>query len=578
MSNTELFTQKFDSDTFAKYCRDNLTDSFQTDKEELDNINPELFQSITKIGFSPDLEGLVVIKIKLAKANVSKITLTKNVFRLLAWFGINKALVAFYNPDQSTWRLSLISQSYIINQKGKFQRQYSNAKRYSYQLGEGVQVQKTAKKYLSEKFGSWEDLLNRFSVTTLSNDFYKEIKGQYEKMYSEIKLPGNNLEDSRKDFCLRLVGRLIFCWFLKAKGWIGRDVLSVNSLEQNQNYYHGFLEPLFFDTLNKDNKERTSDIKDLLTNVPYLNGGLFEPKDEDCFNSADGKDFEDQINWQLDVPDANLKSLLELFEEYHFTVDESTPDDQEVGIDPEMMGRIFENFILERSSTGSFYTPRPIVDYMVGSSLRESLTSRFDIIPQTKEQILNWYNLPIIELQAQISLKPNLKVILKIPNNPEFGYNIVISAYLIAKLRGQLFSVKDKTRQFMDCSSHAEIDDTIWTDFLDGRFELCSRFVPNPNQATLAGNNYTIPKIGFVIKIQDQKFVLFFSILLSGNLQLDTFYKAYKESKITKLCNAKSEDALVVLTHYLVSKNVNQSKIQNILSIYIRPKKKLAKC
>lgn len=570
-SDNQLFTQKFNQADFEKYCKAYLTDSFVRRDEELDNPNSSIFLEVRDFGEVPDLEDLRVIIVRLANQNASKITITKNIFRVLSDYGYGKALVVFYHSNDVVWRLSLISQTYIVNKKGKFQRQYSDAKRYSYLLGQGVQVQKTANKYLGRKFANWQNLLENFSVSKLSNDFYKEIKSHYESICGSVKLPGISTLENKKDFCLRLIGRLIFCWFLKAKGYIGSDILSVSKLIETSDYYHRVLEPLFFDTLNKKPEDRTSSIKDELKNVPYLNGGLFQPKAEDYLHLFE-VDFADQINLLLTVPNESLEPIVKLFEEYHFTVDESTPDDQEVGIDPEMMGRIFENFILERSSTGSFYTPRPIVDYMIGTALRESLATKFEIIPQTKDQVIKWATMLTEGLQAVITLKPSSKVIIRIPN-PKFCFSVNISAYLIAKIRGQLYATKDRSRQFVTCNPHKEITSEIWEQFLSGQFKVVNYFVPVPKQVQIQTYLCTLPKIGYVIEIDDQKFLLFFSILLDGSLQLDTFYRAYKDNKITKLCGAKTEESLIQLVRLMLEDKASDDAIESILSLYIDNKR-----
>ena len=615
----QLFQQAYNQNNFIRFLtNDFLTNDFEPNNQNLteditDIKTFEVFESLEHIGTDPTL-GLDILVIRTTKANAPRIVITKAVHRLLGYYGYSKALVVFWNPDSPIWRLSLVTQSYEVaqglnlnsksnskaNSKAKIQRNYSNPKRFSFTLGEGIATQKTAQKYLisSGRVIDEADLLSRFSTEAINKEFYTGIKAQYDSLWTSIRLSNsstetkkdkndnNNINDKeynkdRKDFALRLVGRLIFCWFLRAKGWMPDSVLSSKAVDINNDnnnndnqsninnglgYYHNVLESIFFDTLNQPQEKRTSSIKDQLQDIPYLNGGLFEAK------TGHKSDYylPNQFLHNLIIPDNNIKSLLELFEQYHFTIDESSSTDQEIGIDPEMMGKIFENLILERSETGSFYTPREIVDYMVSSSLVESLKTQFLVLPQTIDQIINWVKIPIDQLQASISLKPNQKVIF----SNSLGA-ISVSAYLIAKLRGQLFSVN--TGQFVVCNAHNEITLEVWNSFLDGEFRVLHSFVPSPNKVNitqLESENLSIlvPKIGYIININNQKYAVIGTIHFDAKFQIDTFYEIYEDKKITKLCGTNSQKSLLELVNYLKSKDLNDQSILKLLEIYVDKK------
>lgn len=155
------------------------------------------------------------------------------------------------------------------------------------------------------------------------------------------------------------------------------DLLSLDAVRSAGDYYHTILEPIFFEVLNKkiNSRKETYTVKPF-SDIPYLNGGLFAPHDDDHYSYNDGKQ---AINHNLVViPDSWFVSFFEILETYNFTIDENTSFDEELSIDPEMLGRIFENLLAEinpetgesaRKSTGSYYTPRVIVDYMVDESL-----------------------------------------------------------------------------------------------------------------------------------------------------------------------------------------------------------------
>ena len=604
----QLFQQAYNQNNFIRF----LTNEFLTNHFEPNNQNLtedildikifEVFESLEHLGTDPSL-NLDILEIRTTQSSPSRIVITKAVHRLLGYYGYSKALVVFWHPDSAIWRLSLVTQSYEVveglnlnsksnsnskaNFKAKIQRNYSNPKRFSFTLGEGIATQKTAQKYLvsSGRVLDEADLLSRFSTEAINKEFYTGIKAQYDSLWTSIRLPSTPInfkentketDNNRKDFALRLVGRLIFCWFLRAKSWMPDSILSSKAVDNNNNsnnqnnnnnnsnnnynglgYYHNVLESIFFDTLNQPQENRTSPIKDQLQDIPYLNGGLFEAK------TGHKSDYylPNQFLHNLVIPDNNIKSLLELFEQYHFTIDESSSTDQEIGIDPEMMGKIFENLILERSETGSFYTPREIVDYMVSSSLVESLKSRFAVLPQTVDQVMSWVTMDTRELQATITLKPNQKVILE----TKLG-RISISAYLIAKLQGQLYN--QNTKSFQSCNIHVETTIDIWSDFLNGEFVVEQSFVPNPNISNVGEFTFLAPKIGYIIEIKNQKFALFFTILVNNNLQLDTFYGCFEDRKILKLCTKNSYKALKIWKDKLDNKVV----FEKLLEIYVDKK------
>ena len=165
-----------------------------------------------------------------------------------------------------------------------------------------------------------------------------------------------------------MMGRITFLHFLQRKGWMNKDLNYMQNLfkgsEQQDNYLDAVLEPLFFGVLNTKREDREAVFRkehwnvDLLKKwqeIPYLNGGLFE------------RDNDDECTCQF--PREYFERLFEFFSEYNFTIDENEPDDVEVGVDPEMLGKIFENLLEDNKDKGAFYTPKEIVRYMCQESL-----------------------------------------------------------------------------------------------------------------------------------------------------------------------------------------------------------------
>ncbi|TYB95353.1 MAG: N-6 DNA methylase, partial [Kosmotoga sp.] len=224
----------------------------------------------------------------------------------------------------------------------------------------------------------------------------------------------------------RLIGRIVFCWFLKKKVSYDNTPLIPNDLlnkktaqkEFSFGYYHNILEPLFFETLNTPMDERSyeffeyipDDLHPSFKSVPFLNGGLFEPNRYDFYDSKDG--ISNYLN-TLNIPDKWFADLFEILELFNFTIDEATDYDVELSIDPEMLGRILENLLAEinpeskktaRKMTGSYYTPREIVDFMVKESLKEYLSSKTGIDNEKIEQLLTLETDPELRAKEKKSL------------------------------------------------------------------------------------------------------------------------------------------------------------------------------
>ena len=259
-------------------------------------------------------------------------------------------------------------------------------------MGKDIKT-RSAKQQLSKLQGasSLEDIEEAFSLEQLNQEFFQAITKHFTHLYENIKFPKDLNEESSRAFSLRLLARVLFCKFLERKGLIPSSIWDTSLSEHY--YYHEVLEPLFFGTLNtpkegRDYRLLDSEITHLLDSIPYLNGGLFSPQANDFY---DPKSPQAHIN-TLKVPTTILTDLFEELDTFHFTIDESTPIDQEVGLDPEMLGMVFENLLSMlftdhkidnlsslRKQTGSYYTPREIVSYMAKSCILEYLKTHTTI-------------------------------------------------------------------------------------------------------------------------------------------------------------------------------------------------------
>ena len=403
------FSQPYHQDTFLKFLKDNfLPNDFKISKEIINltdlTFNPDRIQKIELLGEVLSLD-LKVYEIHHESENDPRVTLSKETFRIMAKYSTKKALILFYSKNSPNYRFSLATIDLKLEDT-RVAKEYSNPRRYSFFLGPAAKTH-TPEQYLENKgrIKNFDDLKNRFSIEIVNKEFYNKIAevftnlaGGSRKIGSKsinagsgaLKLPSTNDDILRKEFTVRLIGRLVFCWFLKKKHsdsnipLLPEEVLSVNAINENKNYYHTILEPLFFEVLNTPINEREKKYEAIPWNqIPFLNGGLFNPHIHDFYEP--GLLGISKHIGNLEIPDKLLKNLFEIFETYNFTIDENTSIDVELSIDPEMLGRVFENLLAEinpetgetaRKSTGSYYTPRPIVEYMVAESLKQYLLTK----------------------------------------------------------------------------------------------------------------------------------------------------------------------------------------------------------
>ena len=299
------------------------------------------------------------------------------------WGEFDAALVVFNSGDH--WRLS-----FICDIKGES----TSPKRYTYVFGSKELLYKTPIerfKFLQQKGILFETMKKAFSVEALSDEFFDKYREQYANFVQYVtkrvvKVGGKweernvsepdealmsafgNDDKKVRDYIKKMMGRITFLHFLQRKRWLCGDLNYMQNLYERSkykdNYLDAVLEPLFFGILNTKPAERhdlfVSSGWDLALleewkDIPYLNGGLFERDEEDEPDSV--------------FPSKYFSQLFQFFSEYNFTIDENDPNDAEVGVDPEMLGKIFENLLEDNKDKGAFYTPKEIVRYMCQESL-----------------------------------------------------------------------------------------------------------------------------------------------------------------------------------------------------------------
>ncbi|MBS1573629.1 MAG: N-6 DNA methylase [Bacteroidetes bacterium] len=272
-----------------------------------------------------------------------------------------------------------------------------------------------AVKSFTQLYSYWQSV---FSISVLNKNFYEDIIAWFNKAVKDIKIPDQTAgSEKHKDFTVRLIARLIFIWFLKELKVVKDDLLlpEFENGEENDlikpkskgtGYYKFILQNLFFNALNSEKKDRDKkvfdvyaanftdekSIKEAIFFSPYLNGGLFDIHPNDWCELG-------KVNNAFAVPDTLFldkeKGLNSILARYKFTIAENTPLEEEIAVDPEMLGRIFENLLAEQSddtkeaarkNAGAFYTPRPVVSYMCRSTLLKHLDT--EIKPENSKAII----------------------------------------------------------------------------------------------------------------------------------------------------------------------------------------------
>ncbi|MGV3632258.1 MAG: Eco57I restriction-modification methylase domain-containing protein [Bacteroidota bacterium] len=311
------------------------------------------------------------------------------------------AMVVFVQGEK--WRFSYISKRKVKGSETDLIEEKETApKRYTYLFGKGekaltasIRFDKLIQKQKENMFQflSLEDFEEAFSVEKLSKEFFAKYKEIYEDFveyitgyrfvkkgskWTDIKTrePHFDFQDifqnddkAVRDFFKRMLGRIVFLYFIQKKGWLavtkGKEWDEGNpdylyqlfkTAKYKELFYSDYLVPLFFETLN----DPKSEDEDREFRFPYLNGGLFDKSQDFQYD-------------KLALPSSIFDKLFETFNSFNFTIYEDAPDEHTVAVDPEMLGHIFENLLEDNKDKGAFYTPKDIVHYMCRESLLQYL-------------------------------------------------------------------------------------------------------------------------------------------------------------------------------------------------------------
>ena len=325
----------------------------------------------------------------------NKVSVNNFVKKYIIKDAIRGALVTFSyeNSNRKEWRFSFISKNTSSDFFAEVESQETHPKKYTYVFGTEESHTTAIQRFFSLYQSNFEvkDFFEAFEVEALNKEFFDGYKNIYEDFVEYItgkrfvKEKGKWVEKEKhspdpqyhftfkeddkyvRDYVKKLLGRLVFLHFLQKKGWLNNDINYLKNLFEKSNkktFLEDVLKPLFFGVLNTKPQERETlfesegwnlSLLEEWKQIPYLNGGLFE---------------KDTIDQEIICFSKELfENTFQFFSEYNFTIDENDPEDTQVGIDPEMLGKIFENLLEDNKDKGAFYTPKEIVQYMCRESL-----------------------------------------------------------------------------------------------------------------------------------------------------------------------------------------------------------------
>lgn len=443
-------------------------------RKEFTNFSSHIEGSIHVGNYkTPDKKNIIIMAVQLKNAGYvenSRSTQRSYAKKLIENANADAAFIAFYTEGEPKWRLSFVRLDYemkIENGRLKTTENLTPAKRYSYLVGENEPCHTAISRF--ERFiidsmadpehPTLDDLENAFSVEKVTDEFFKLYCEKFHQLREKLeenedfRIEAEQHNFTSAQFAKKLMGQIVFLYFLQKKGWLGvgawpntltekeyknayyargaksRELIpmvyrpvgdgtyrvssaGLNSIsdedeavldmcvkgkpwgsgphnfmrklfeiaeKKNQNFFDELLEPLFYDALNVNRGEQGY-CPALHCRIPFLSGGLFEP--------IDGYDWEhnnfnipNEVFSNASTKGREADGILDIFDRYNFTMSEDEPMEREVAIDPEMLGKVFENLleVNDRKSKGAFYTPREIVHYMCQESLINYLTNTLHI-------------------------------------------------------------------------------------------------------------------------------------------------------------------------------------------------------
>lgn len=397
---------------------------------------------------------------------------------------IYSAGIFIFYDKQGNFRFSLVYPESISTK-----RQWNHFKRFTYFVSQEFTNKTFLQRIGDGDFSTIAKIKEAFSVEKVTKEFYQDIANWYFWAVSHCQFPkdAEKAKDGKDHISvIRLITRMIFIWFMRERGLINKDLFEKQQIQDilknlnddESSYYTAILQNLFFATLSTKKAERqfgseirghngynsdfgnqyvfryqelfknSEKIKDYFGDVPFLNGGLFECLDDkkngiiiDGFSRTKknqpevpnflffGAEKKVDLNQAYGTQNKNyiVRGLLDILSSFNFTIDENSPDDADIALDPELLGRVFENLLASfnpetsttaRKATGSYYTPREIVDYMVAESLKAYFKTHLSDVEKVEEKLEQLFSNdssenPLNENQSQklVELIESVKIV-----------------------------------------------------------------------------------------------------------------------------------------------------------------------
>jgi hypothetical protein len=427
---SETFSQPFEEVRFKNFILNFLNQIDETKAKTFTNqYVTDTFKNhvnyYKRLGTYTDPDGLKLDILVVYLSKVGALSHARTMQRNLITDFLKKhdqkdaALCAYVGIDSADWRFSFIRLDYkteiTITGKVKVKEEFTPARRYSFLVGEN-EPNHTARQQLLPIFENTTTnptlaiIETAFNIESITKEFFDRYKELYLHIHDKLmtiivsnKAVSLEFEKCKIDiagFAKKLLGQIVFLYFLQKKGWLGvkrgenwgsgscNYLQELFSQGKYHNYFNDVLEPLFYEALATERIDNYYEKLDCL--IPFLNGGLFEP-----INGYDWK------NVDVNIGNDCFREIFETFNLFNFTVREDEPLEKEVAVDPEMLGKVLENLleVSDRKSKGAYYTPREIVHYMCQESLIRYLDSELNmkdekIVPESVVQVDMFKGIP----------------------------------------------------------------------------------------------------------------------------------------------------------------------------------------
>ncbi|MCE2687783.1 MAG: BREX-1 system adenine-specific DNA-methyltransferase PglX, partial [Rickettsiales bacterium] len=397
-NNPEIKNENFQG-TYIKNIKNAFSDYVKSYKRLFKYQSPDIYQ---------DKIDILAVNLKNSQTIQKSRTLQRNfIASYLEQQDKDAVLVAFYSDENlSDWKFSYITRK-LIDSDNKIKSQYTSPRRMTFLVGENEKSHTAKKQFLpilqESKTINLPILEQAFSTEIVTDEFYEKYKGLFHRLTKalqylsdqdpKIKNDFANKEIATSDFAKKTLGQIAFLYFLQKKGWFGvnenadwgtGDKNFLQKIFKNkkptENFFNDILEPLFYSALAVD-RGNLAMYEKLNCRMPFLNGGLFEPLNGYLWEGTNINLPDHLFSNTTKTKDGDIgDGILDIFNRYNFTVCENEPLEKEVAVDPEMLGKVFENLleIKDRKSKGAFYTPREIVHYMCQETLINFLDNQLN--------------------------------------------------------------------------------------------------------------------------------------------------------------------------------------------------------